>query len=295
MGSRSGAGHQVSTRTECGLRSQEVRDGIHEVPEEVKELWLKCQGVKEQRTRHKEGRPRLHARAYPFTRVTICDNCGLPYGGQPSEQKSGKVVRRLYHKRPYCDLKPHSVRVENLMAQFHEGVLPYIGLDEGWEAAVVRALRQETEAPDCEGDKIRLEQALTNLRKQHQWGDITDEEYREERRPLDRQLKTLAPTPVAVHVPNLKRAAELLAGLPALWTHPGVTDYQREEFIREVFEQVHVRGTELVAIQPKTSYQPLFGYIVAEGVRKCRGGQIRTADLLHPHEPPLAGPFYRPF
>ena len=124
-----------------GEPDEEVRDGIHEVPEEVKELWLKCQGVKEQRTRHKEGRPRLHARAYPFTRVTICDNCGLPYGGQPSEQKSGKVVRRLYHKRPYCDLKPHSVRVENLMAQFHEGVLPYIGLDEGWEAAVVRAIR----------------------------------------------------------------------------------------------------------------------------------------------------------
>ncbi len=228
-----------------GEPDEEVRDGIHEVPEEVKELWLKCQEVKEQRTRHKEGRPRLHARAYPFTRVTICDSCGLPYGGQPSEQKSGKVVRRLYHKRPFCYLRPHSVRVENLMAQFQEGVLPHIALDQEWEAAVVRALRQETEIPDFDGDKIRLKRALANLRKQHLWGDITDEEYREERRPVDRQLDALAKATLPIHLPNLKRAAEFLADFPALWTHPGITDHQREEFIQRVFDQVRLRGREL--------------------------------------------------
>ena len=39
-------------------------------------------------------------------------------------------------------------------------------------------------------------------------------------------------------------------------------------------------------VQPKTSYQPLFAYAVTEGVRKCRGGQIRTADLLVPNQAP---------
>jgi len=170
--------------------------------------------------------------------------------------------------------------VENLMAQFQEGVLPYIRLDEECEAAVVRALRQEAQVLDCDGDKIRLERALTNLRKQHLWGDITDEEYREERRPVDQQLDALAKTTLPIHLPNLKKAAEFLADFPALWTHPGITDHQREEFIQRVFDQVRLRGRELVAIQPKTTYQPLFAYAVTEGVRKCRGGQTAVDNFL---------------
>ena len=61
---------------------------------------------------------------------------------------------------------------------------------------------------------------------------------------------------------------------------------QREGFIQEMFEQVQVRGSEPVPIQPKTSYKLLFAYIIAEGVRKCRGGQDRTADLLVPNQAP---------
>ena len=53
-----------------------------------------------------------------------------------------------------------------------------------------------------------------------------------------------------------------------------------------MFDQVRLRGRELVSIQPKTTYQPLFAYAVTEGVRKCRGGQIRTADLLVPNQAP---------
>lgn len=111
-----------------GESDEEVIDGVHVVPEEVRDLWLKCQIVRQQQTREKTGRPRHPNRAYPFTRVAVCEACGLPYGGQPVLQKSGNVVRRLYHKRPFCELNPHSVRVEHLMSQFQEGVLPYIAL-----------------------------------------------------------------------------------------------------------------------------------------------------------------------
>ena len=41
-----------------------------------------------------------------------------------------------------------------------------------------------------------------------------------------------------------------------------------------MFDQVHLRGRELVAIQSKTTYHPLFARAVSEEVRKYRGGRL---------------------
>ena len=257
-----------------GKPDEDVREGTQEVPEEVRTLWLQCQEWKRQRTKHREGRPRSARRAYPFSRTAVCDECNRPYGGQPVHRRYGGVIRRLYHRRPFCELEPHSVRVEHLMSQFQESVLSYVTLDQEWEHTVMRALRQEKDAPPCDQEQARLERALTNLRKQHLWGDISDEEYRQEKQELERQRNRLTPLSVTVPIPNLERAAQLLTDLPALWSHPGVTDEQRECLVREIFEQVRLRGRNLVAVEPKPQYQPLFACIVAEGVRKSRGGRI---------------------
>jgi hypothetical protein len=131
-----------------GKADEVVLDGIHEVPDEVRDLCLRCQEVKRARISEKQGRPRTPFRAYPFTGIAVCEACGLSYSGQPVLQKSDKVVRRLYHKPPFYDLSPHSVRVENLMSQFQEGVLPHMVLDQGWKTAVERALCQESETPN---------------------------------------------------------------------------------------------------------------------------------------------------
>jgi hypothetical protein len=45
-------------------------------------------------------------------------------------------------------------------------------------------------------------------------------------------------------------------------------------------------GKELIATERGTCYQLLFAHIVIEEVRKCRGGQDRTADLLVPNQAP---------
>ncbi|MDO8749769.1 MAG: recombinase family protein [Dehalococcoidia bacterium] len=254
-----------------GEPDEQARQGGHEVPPEVKELWLKCQELKRQRTRHRVGRPRSLRRAYPFAMVARCAGCGQPYGGQPVHRDNGEVVRRLYHRRPFCSLTPHSVRVEHVMAQFAEGVLPYVALDNAWRNTVIQALEREVPHNNTEEERGRLERALANLRKQHQWSDISDEEYRQERQAIDRRLKALEPSPTLIRLSNLERAAQLLRELPTLWGHPGVNDNQREELVKECFEEVHMRGRELVAIIPNTQYQPLFAYMATEGVRKCRG------------------------
>ena len=86
----------------------------------------------------------------------------------------------------------------------------------------------------------------------------TDEAYRQERVALERQIKLVSPPTQPRQLPNLERAAELLKNLPVLWSHSGVTDEQRESFLREVFAQITIDGKQITAIEPKPTYSPLF-------------------------------------
>ena len=160
------------------------------------------------------------------------------------------------------------------MAQFEEGVLPYIVLDESWRAKVVRVLKTDSRVSDAEVQQNRIKGALDNLRKQHLWQDIDDQTYKKERAELARQLQAMRPEPQHAKVRNLERAAQLLIDFPALWTHPGVDDRQREELLRELFTRVDLRGRDIVAISPRQEYQPLFACLVNKGVSFGRGEWI---------------------
>ena len=64
-----------------------------------------------------------------------------------------------------------------------------------------------------------------------------------------------------VQMPNIQRAKKLLDNLRCLWRHPGVSDAQRQRLVLEVFDQVRIRGKEIVAIRPKAQYEPHFAYM----------------------------------
>jgi len=112
------------------------------------------------------------------------------------------------------------------------------------------------------GQGERLRRALENLRKQHQWGDISDDEYRREREILMRQLKVHTTAFKPTHLPNLERAANFLEDLPALWLHPGVTHEEREALVQQVSRRITIDGKEFVDIEPKPEYAPLFATMV---------------------------------
>ena len=112
------------------------------------------------------------------------------------------------------------------------------------------------------GQGERLRRALENLRKQHKWGDISDEEYRAERSVLVRQLKLLDDAVKPRQLPNLERAAEFLQDLPSLWLHAGVTHEEREALVKQVFQRITIDGKEFVDIEPKPEYAPLFATMV---------------------------------
>jgi hypothetical protein len=144
--------------------------------------------------------------------------------------------------------------------EFAQGVLAYVDLDDGWRQAVLRAPATEGSEPDHTVEIKRIDGALSNLRKQHLWGAITDEEFKVEFQALHRQRKSLKPMSLPQRLPNLERAAHLLRDLLALWQHSGVTPEQRRDLAREVFEELRIREGGLVAVKPRPQYAPLFAY-----------------------------------
>jgi hypothetical protein len=150
-----------------------------------------------------------------------------------------------------------------LVEQFGDRVVSQMVLDDRWKSWVIAALKRErpqsTTAPE---QMTRIESALSNLRKQHKWGHISDEEYMREWTGLERQLKLISPREVDIKIPNLERGAELLGQMRNLWHHPGVTDHQREELVKEVFRTMTIEGKEFMTVEPKPQYAPLFASII---------------------------------
>ena len=121
-------------------------------------------------------------------------------------------------------------------------------------------MSNEGPEPDNGLDIRRIDAAIANLRKQHVWDVISDQEFKAEYQILQRQRRALEPKPTAPSTPNLDRAAELLQNLPALWKHPGVTQDHRRDLAREVFDEIRIHDGKLVAVKPRPEYLPLFAY-----------------------------------
>ena len=167
---------------------------------------------------------------------------------------------RMIHSLRRCPMHPHSVSAPKIEEEFAQKVLGCIVLDDGWKEAVMRLLANEGPEPDNSSEIRRVDAALANLRKQHLWGAVTDQEFKDEFRDIQQQRRTLAPRPVPRRAPNLVKAAKLLQDLLALWEHPGVTAEQRRDLARIVFEEVRLRDGRLTAVRPQPQSAPLFAY-----------------------------------
>ena len=103
---------------------------------------------------------------------------------------------------------------------------------------------------------------MANLRKQHVWNVLNDQGFKSQYQTHQRQRRALEPRSSERSTPNLDRAAELLRDLPVLWEHPGVTQGQRRELARQVFDEIRLRNGKIVAVKPRPEYVPLFAYSI---------------------------------
>ncbi|MFC1989435.1 recombinase family protein [Chloroflexota bacterium] len=249
-----------------GQPDEKVFEGIHEIPDGIRRLWRECQNVKNNKLRRRVGRPRAESRSFPFSTVLKCHYCRQPYYGE-AVNRGEWIDLRLAHERytagRACHIKPRSRSVTAVKEEFQNRVLPCLNLPISWKEDIVEALRGER--GDNQVDivkRTRIETAINNIRKQHKWGDINDEEYLHEKLDLDRQLKSLNHANIPINMPNLERASKLIEDLPSLWSHPGVNDSQREALIKNMFTNITIGGKNLISIEPKPEYASLFATIV---------------------------------
>ena len=80
-----------------GQADEIVLDGSHHVPQEVKDLWIKCQDIKKSRRTNTAGHPRGPSRSFPFSKVLACDGCGSPYYGE-AVHKADQIILRMAHE-----------------------------------------------------------------------------------------------------------------------------------------------------------------------------------------------------
>ena len=253
-----------------GSPETKVIDGIHEVPPEVKELWLKCQQVRQERrvgTCSIGGQPRKDDRHYIFSKVLKCGKCSQPYYGTTAHQPRYKTLRLIHERQEgghSCNASPKSYSIEPLSQQFNDRVLTYLHLPDDWKEIII-GLTKEDEVKAVDDTQVkRVTQALERTRQLYKWGDLTDDEYRKERVELEKQLKLLKPAPRTYNMPNLDRAAQLLNDITLLWNNQGVTDEQREALIKETFNSIIVDSKQITAIEPKPEYAPLFASIIVK-------------------------------
>lgn len=245
-----------------GKADEELRNGVHEVPEAVKTLWEKCQEVKREKNLSPQPSPRSkHHRIYPLTGILVCDKCGEPFHGVSTVSKP-RSYPRMFHSWHRCDTRPLSVAAPKVEQEFSERVLSHIRLDYGWESAISNAVANEGPVPDHSLEIRRIEEAKVNLRKQHKWGAITDADFKSEFQELTEQLGTLVRPVSASPTPDLEKAAKLLTDMPSLWQHPGVTADERRELARTVFQEIRLSEGQLVSIRPRPEYAPLFAYSI---------------------------------
>jgi len=245
-----------------GRYEEELRDGVHVVPDRVRELWRRCQKVRHEKAMAgNPSPPSRNHRVYPLTGVLVCDGCGRPFHGISTVSKP-RSYPRMTHSQRRCGMRPLSVSVPKIEAEFVQRVLTCIRLDDGWRAAILNAIACEGPRPDTALERRRVEMALAKLRKQHLWEAVSDEEFKVEHRALRHRLMALEPPLNESITPDLDRAARLLMDLPALWQHPGVDEGQRRDLAREVFQELRLRKGILVAVKPRADYALLFAYSV---------------------------------
>ena len=238
-----------------------MREGAHQVPDEVKDLWLRCQEIRQERSQSRHVLITRAHRFYPLSGPLRCNSCGLLYHGKAARQNSGATVLKMEHDLRRCRTKPAMVPTTKLHSQFSDDILSHLVLDGGWKRAIIKAMFISYPAEEMGASK-RIEKALARLRKLYLWQDISEDEYARQRGELERELKVLRSQGTPDTLPDLDGAARLLNDLPALWQHPGTTDRQRQELTREVFEEIRIDGRDIVAVKPKKQYVPLFAYAV---------------------------------
>ena len=232
---------------------EETRRGRHEAIIS-QELFDEVKAIRAGRV-HWSGR-RSVDRVYPLSPRARCFQCGARVVGDTGGQLNR---RRMRHSRTGLCAGWRSHHAHVLEGQLGEFMTVRVLLPADWQAEVKKLLARPTEAPsDSTQRRATVERAMERIRNQHKWGDLTDDQYQEQRQELQRALDDIPRDQTGpLALTDFSRSAKLLSEFGTLWNHPGVSDASRKAFIEEVFEQVQIDELGIRAVKPAEDYLPL--------------------------------------
>lgn len=231
-------------------------------------LFDRVQAVRgRRRTAHPAGGGAHGRRSYPLVRLMRCTGCGSRYHGD-----AGNGTRRIRHSsRPACSPSA-TYRADRYEAQIIDRLnrLRFTDAD----------VRQVLEAMRISIPAIRLEPAVDasvareELQRRLSAGEIALPAFSREWRRLERP-EPLVGHPAPVDGLRLGRARRQLERFGDLWVDPAVSGELRQEAAHELFEQIDVRGPDVVSLHPQPNENAwLLGYAA------LRDGSLTTQERV---------------
>ncbi len=212
------------------------------------ETWERCQEQLRRRAAKRET-TKLTDRVYPLRKLLHCARCGRMLRGHAIKgERRYRDPAKDYGEN--CS-EPQSIKAEALEVQIGDH-LSRARLPEDWKARILAHIGQSEKVEDSEAQKrTRLEGQLERAKRLFMLGDLTEREYLAQREQIQNALSAIRPSPM----PDLERAAQLLANFGELWGR--ATDMERLKLLHAIIEKAWVKGGKIVAVEPRPAMYPL--------------------------------------
>jgi site-specific DNA recombinase len=221
------------------------------------QLWQSTQDIRSRRATHR-GRLTIQAPDRGILAGTArCSCCGAACW----YSKSGKGQRAYNCKTKVrlhgCANPPaHVDDADRLMIHWLKRCI----LPSDWQQQALATIAQQTTVTPP--DRVIIERELRRLKEAFLDERITAAEYEQMKLQLHAQN-----TPPSIAIPDLDRAAALLANLPQVFND--ATPDELRALVSTLFSAVWLQSSVVVAWTPRETYMPLFGALYKTGGGRC--------------------------
>ena len=211
-------------------------------------------------------------RGYLLADLARCAKCGERFIGRAFWRPGATAaITQLKHAPRGCG---RGIRSERVLASRIGEWLDEWRLPGDVRTRIARYLRRRGALDPNAGHRRRLEAAVARLRKQHEWGAITDAEFLREHGILAKSLADLGPA--AVIPPPSEDALKLAASVGRAWR--SVSDERRKQFLTEWFAEVRLAPDGRITMVPREQYRPIV-YAAVVGTVGCAGFEPATSAM----------------
>jgi DNA invertase Pin-like site-specific DNA recombinase len=213
------------------------------------ELFDLCQQVRGSRGFRPHSATKGKDRVYPLTGILRCTGCTEVFRG--STAGGIRYYEDVGRAQGATDCKVRSVRAEVLEEQVFAHV-GQISIPEEWYSGILAYLLDSNEGRVRRREQRSVDSQLRVLTEKHRRCELSDSDYEQGKRRLERQLR---------HLKGKESQAQagytaLLDDFPRLWA--AATPLERKTLLHSIFLAIHVRDGEIVGYRPRDPFLPLF-------------------------------------